>query len=395
MPTNESKKEKHKHESSEEKPKHESKKESIPRTQYAIAITDVHIGYKKADRDAFEEFIFDFLPKQSVEHFVMMGDVLDLWTRDDDKLLKQVYGDLQQLASLKDQGRIGTIDYLIGNHDYIIESHKAKYPVLNSFDFKSPQCTNPQWLILEPPKQKGPKKKTFGFLHGHQLLEGRAGKEYDGTCQFLCTNGDFRGWLSRLLFNIRNWAPIISIALALWFWHVSLHLYALIAGLIAVGFGVVLYRHGPSLEALVQNSYEEQMQVLVGAMRWRDRRRLIHYMMQSPDRRQGMEPLELKAIERAHRRTKGALTDIRPKEAQSALSKSLATTVDESAYAAMVAAEHRVLGHTHKKVDDPKYTNLGSWEKGAQHWYFSISMEGDFRMEEYKREPSLKDKHYH
>ena len=371
---------------------HESKKASIPRTYFAIAVSDVHLGYKKSDRDAFKAFVYDFLPKQSVDHFVMMGDILDLWTRDDDKLLKEVSGLLEQLSSLKEEGRIGVIDYVIGNHDYVIESHKAKFPVLNAFDFKSPASEQPAWLLLEPPKQKGTRKKTYGFLHGHQLLEGRAGKTYDGTCRFLCTQGDFRGWLSRLLFDVRNWVPIIFAAASLLFLAQSRYYSALFAAIIAIATGVTLFKSPPNLEAISASSYDEQIEELVKSMRWRDRRKLVRYLKQSPEKRRGMEPLQLKAIERAYHPVRRKLSDVKVHEAHTALSKSLAMPLDESAYSALVTAEHRVLGHTHKKVEDPHYTNLGCWEKKAQHWYFTISENGDYRLEEWKVDTSSKSK---
>lgn len=372
--------------------KHESKKESIPRTYFAIAVSDVHLGYKKADRDAFRTFIFDFLPKQSVNHFVMMGDVLDLWTRDDDDLLKEVSDILEQLSSLKKEGRIGHIDYVVGNHDYTIESHKVIFPVLSAFDFKSPQSEDPAWLMLEPPRQKGAKKKTFGFLHGHQLLEGRAGRTYDGTCRFLCSQGDLRGWLSRLLFDIRNWVPIIFAAASLLFLLQSRQYSALFAAILAVATGVTLYKSPPNLEAISATSYDEQIEALVRSMRWRDRRKIIRYLKQSPEKRRGMEPLQLRAIERAYNPVQSRLPDVKVHEAHTSLSKSLAAPVDESAYSALVSEHHRVLGHTHTKVQDPNYTNMGSWMKKAQHWYFTISESGEYHLEEWKQEPASKSR---
>jgi len=371
---------------------HEGKKASIPRTFFAIAVSDVHLGYRKSDSDAFKAFVDEFLSEQSVDHLIIMGDVLDLWTRDDRRLMRETEGLLEKISSLKEQGRIGVIDYVVGNHDFTIESLKTDYPVLNAFDFKSPTSEKPAWLLLRPPKQTGSRKQTFGFLHGHQLLEGSASKVYDGTCRYLCSQGDFRGWLSRLAFDIRNWVPVVFGVAALAFFVLSRNLSALAAAIVAVASAVTLYRSPPDLESISAMSYDEQIEVLVRTMRWRDRRRLVRYLKQSPHKRSGMAPLDLENVQHAYHTAQRRLPDIIPEETHAALGKSLGAPLDDSAISALVMDAHRVLGHTHKQVNDEHYTNLGSWEKKSRHWYFTVSENGDHHLEEWVWEPASRSK---
>ena len=84
---------------------HEGKKASIPRTFFAITVSDVHLGYRKSDSDAFKAFVNEFLSEQSVDHLIIMGDILDLWTRDDRRLMRETEGLLGEILVETEGGR--------------------------------------------------------------------------------------------------------------------------------------------------------------------------------------------------------------------------------------------------------------------------------------------------
>ena len=47
-----------------------------------IATSDQHLGYKNSDKIAFNLFLDYLQDADNVTHFVLLGDVVDMWRRD-------------------------------------------------------------------------------------------------------------------------------------------------------------------------------------------------------------------------------------------------------------------------------------------------------------------------
>ncbi|MHA2229855.1 MAG: metallophosphoesterase [Candidatus Thorarchaeota archaeon] len=356
------------------------------RTYFAVAVTDVHLGYGKSESAKFEAFVDDFFSNNSVEHFVIMGDFLDFWTKDNDRLIEKYDRLLQKLSRLKEERKIGVLNYVIGNHDFIVEELQEKHPILGIFDFKSPVSGAADWLTLETPKQEDPHPKTYGFLHGHQLIEGNAGEIYDGICRYLCDQGDFRGWLSRVLWDGRYLIPLISTVAALVLLAISLYIPAFVAAVIAVASFVWLYRKKPDLSDISAESHAEKVKVVIGSLPWRKRRAIRKHFKRAPDKRRifrDVAEIDRETMQQAYQAVEPVVGEFDVDETLKSLDQVLQTRPDDSAYVTLIRKDHTVVGHTHEEDRESNYTNLGSWEKGRRHWYLTISETGEPKPEEW------------
>ncbi|MFW9884344.1 MAG: metallophosphoesterase [Candidatus Thorarchaeota archaeon] len=349
---------------------------------YALAVTDVHLGYGKSDSDSFRAFIDQILEESEVEHFVIMGDFLDCWTKDNDRLLKKEKKTLEQLSELKSKGAIGELHYVVGNHDFVIEELQKDYPSLSAFSFKSPSCKDVDWLTLTTPSKP---PKGFGFLHGHQLIEGEAGEIYNGVCKYLCSQGDLRGWISRILWDQKGLVPVLTAAIAFLLMYFAQYAWAILSAAATIISIVWVSRKGPDLSKLSAKSYDEQVEVLMHTIPWRKRRRIIRYFKKSPQQRRGTKLIELDTIKQA--RDRANLTGLDPQKTHQVFEQVLERALDSSGYKTMGAQVHRVLGHTHKEERNTNYANLGSWEKGRRHLVFVISASGQHRIGEWVWQP--------
>lgn len=137
-----------------------------------VAVSDVHLGYEKCNRESFEDFIDNFLAKEDIEHLVLLGDILDFWRRFKEGVL---FENLQILYKLSTLNSTKTKKYyIIGNHDYCLCYLEDK-PL--SFTFSE-----------ELQLQSGDKK--FKFIHGHQIEFGDFLPFYEYICYILCGCGD-------------------------------------------------------------------------------------------------------------------------------------------------------------------------------------------------------------
>ena len=359
---------------------------NVKRTYFAVAVTDVHLGYGKSDSAEFEAFVDDFLSKNSVDHFVIMGDFLDLWTKDNDRLIKKYDRLLQKLSRLKEERKIGVLNYVVGNHDFVVKELQADHPILGIFDFTSSVSRAVDWLILKTPRQKDPHPKTYAFLHAHQLIEGKAGEVYDGMCMYLCDQGDFRGWLSRVLWDGRYFVPLISTMAALGLLAISMYIPALVAAVIAVASFVWLHRRKPDLSKISAKSYAEKVKVVMESLPWRKRREIRQHFKRAPDRRRTVlevAELDRETMQKAYRVVAPVLGEFDADETLKTINQVLQTRPDGSAYGAQFPKGYTVVGHTHEEYRDRKHTNLGSWEKGRKHLYLTISETGEPKLEEW------------
>jgi len=147
-----------------------------------VAISDVHLGYEKCNKEAFESFVEDFLKKEKIEHLILLGDILDFWRRFSEGVILENVEILNKLSNLNAEKY-----YVIGNHDYSL-CNLVKYKNLH-FEFTKD-------LSL----QSG--DRSFRFIHGYQQEFGKILPLYEKICEELCTSGDERG---KTLSDLWSW----------------------------------------------------------------------------------------------------------------------------------------------------------------------------------------------
>jgi UDP-2,3-diacylglucosamine pyrophosphatase LpxH len=89
-----------------------------------IIVSDIHLGYKNADKDSFNRFL-DSL-QSDTETTVLLGDIVDMWRRDASGVFLENWDIVQKIISLKQKMRV---HYVAGNHDYHVLHMKGhSYP---------------------------------------------------------------------------------------------------------------------------------------------------------------------------------------------------------------------------------------------------------------------------
>jgi UDP-2,3-diacylglucosamine pyrophosphatase LpxH len=139
-----------------------------------LAVSDIHIGCKDSQTNEFKAFL-NYVKTKDVEHFMIVGDFVDMWRRDVSGLFLENYDILQSLKEMENNHV--NVHYIVGNHDiHLLKLKNHQYP----FEFKD----------LVPLKVDG---ATFIFKHGYdfEILQ------RPQICELLCHNfsdkaGDFR-----------------------------------------------------------------------------------------------------------------------------------------------------------------------------------------------------------
>ncbi len=144
-----------------------------------VAVSDMHIGYEKSNKDDFLRFL-DEIKSEKIDHFVLIGDVFDFWRRNSVKAILENQEVINEIMELN----ADNIHYLIGNHDYYVlewyQKFKDRYPFTVSKD-----------LRLEDGGNK------FYFTHGYEmevLVNYDLNLEtYEKFSRDMCWNSDERG----------------------------------------------------------------------------------------------------------------------------------------------------------------------------------------------------------
>jgi predicted phosphodiesterase len=134
-------------------------------------ISDVHLGYEKCNKKDFIDFVKRFLGEQDIDHIILLGDILDFWRRSAKNVVEENKRVLHMLGDLGAQ-----IHYVIGNHDYSVESLELDVPFLYTKD-----------LVLRSGH------RVFRFIHGYQIESHPLIHFYEGISSVLCTSGDGTG----------------------------------------------------------------------------------------------------------------------------------------------------------------------------------------------------------
>ena len=151
----------------------ESTMEQTMSENKCIVVSDVHLGTELSNRDRFINFIENL--ESDVDHFVLLGDILDFWRRDPVGVLLENIDVIQKLMSLEPEINVS---YVLGNHDF----HLIRFPksYFNSvFD-----------LNYDLSLRYG--ETTYRFIHGYQLECMRFGTldAYELFANEMCEAGD-------------------------------------------------------------------------------------------------------------------------------------------------------------------------------------------------------------
>lgn len=146
-----------------------------------IAVSDVHLGYEKSNTKDFLRFL-DECDSKKIDDFILLGDILDLWRRNNAKIVTENAKILSKIANLNAKN----IYYVVGNHDYYFLKLNKRY------EENSPFITS-KFLRLEDGGNK------FYFMHGYELevlvnLEPLKIESYEEVSENMCFAEDRSGW---------------------------------------------------------------------------------------------------------------------------------------------------------------------------------------------------------
>ncbi|RZN38387.1 MAG: hypothetical protein EFT35_04875 [Methanophagales archaeon ANME-1-THS] len=156
-----------------------------------IAVSDVHLGYEKSNREDFIRFL-DTCNSADIHDLVLLGDILDFWRRNNAKVVTdEIHAEIvDKLGNLD----VKHIHYVVGNHDYYLlrlsDRYEGNYPFTVS-----------KFLRLE---DRGSK---FYFIHGYELevlanLEPLSIETYEHFSEKMCFTKDVLGWFLSHLWEL-------------------------------------------------------------------------------------------------------------------------------------------------------------------------------------------------
>lgn len=91
-----------------------------------IIVSDIHLGYKNADKDAFNRFLDSMQSDTKTTDLILLGDIVDMWRRDASGVFLENWDIVQRIISLKQKMRV---HYVAGNHDYhVLQIQGHSYP---------------------------------------------------------------------------------------------------------------------------------------------------------------------------------------------------------------------------------------------------------------------------
>jgi len=149
-----------------------------------IAVSDIHLGYRHCDRDAFSRFLDWVAVQEDVSDFVVCGDLLDMWRRDMVSVTLESSDIIAKMIDLQKGGV--NVHYIAGNHDYCVRNLKI-FP--NKFNFTSR-------LQLDEGDTR------YSFIHGWEIDPDQTSVYFDALCHMNCRYGRLadRAWVLYMKF---------------------------------------------------------------------------------------------------------------------------------------------------------------------------------------------------
>jgi UDP-2,3-diacylglucosamine pyrophosphatase LpxH len=154
-----------------------------------VATSDVHLGYYCSDENLFKRFLDDVVDTKEVTHFVLVGDILDMWRRDNLKLLFGFGDILSKLEELQNKGK--QIYYVVGNHDYHVIQLKHNLEKQYTFD-----------VFMDITLTCG--DLEYYFIHGYQFEFPDMLDIYQDFANILCLSDDTIGEDADQLWGLYN-----------------------------------------------------------------------------------------------------------------------------------------------------------------------------------------------
>jgi UDP-2,3-diacylglucosamine pyrophosphatase LpxH len=97
-------------------------------------VSDIHLGYKNADKDAFNRFLDSLQDDTETTDLVLLGDIVDMWRRDAAGVFLENWDIVEKIINLKLKMRV---HYVAGNHDYhVLQMRNHSYPFSFAKDLK-------------------------------------------------------------------------------------------------------------------------------------------------------------------------------------------------------------------------------------------------------------------
>jgi predicted phosphodiesterase len=145
-----------------------------------VAVSDIHLGDRVANRTGFVDFIERYLkPNASdISGLYLLGDILDLWRRNTSSVILDNVEILNRLCSLGFQ-----VYYIVGNHDFIMTDIGTAATTDNTSLIREGMASN---MTICSSQTANSGKKSFRFIHGHQLEYWYALPFYEAFCRAMC-----------------------------------------------------------------------------------------------------------------------------------------------------------------------------------------------------------------
>lgn len=159
-----------------------------------VAVSDVHLGMKGSKEKEFTDFI-EYLTDRKIEHLVLLGDILETWRGDFNKVIIEFSATLGTLNKMLENTQI---HYIAGNHDFYL--FRLNGLLKNDlFPFKVEKH-----VVIRS------KEQEFFFFHGYQLEVlcnpfYKSMKTYEAFCEHMCLAGDNAGHTAEKL-----WEQLLS-----------------------------------------------------------------------------------------------------------------------------------------------------------------------------------------
>ena len=97
-------------------------------------VSDLHLGYKNADKESFNRFLDHLQSDKQTTDLILLGDIVDMWRRDASGVFLENWDIVQKIINLKQKMRV---HYVAGNHDYhVLQMRGHSYPFSFSENLK-------------------------------------------------------------------------------------------------------------------------------------------------------------------------------------------------------------------------------------------------------------------
>lgn len=132
-----------------------------------VAVSDIHIGYHRSNRDDFARFLDWIALQDDVTDLVLAGDILEFWRRDMIAVTMESADIIARLIAMHNGGM--RIHYIAGNHDYTVR-HLKIFP--NRFKFSTKVELEEDGVV-------------YKFIHGWELDPDQNDVFFDALCYSL------------------------------------------------------------------------------------------------------------------------------------------------------------------------------------------------------------------